>query len=405
MIYFSELKGKKVFQGHKTVGRLEDCLFLPSDPALITKIVVKKGRNVFIYPLEEVAKIGRDIKLKPSNRTEERSVYELSLLKNLLDKQIIDVKGGKVVRVNDVALQPGEGGTYYITGVDIGFRAILRWLKLEKASVPLYKAFRTYSHPHVLAWSDIEPLELARGNVQLKKEVQDLERMRPEDLADYLEKTNVSNVNEIITQLDDQFAADVISDLNVNYQMALFERFSSDKAAKFMTFIDPDEAADILLSLPDDKRKQILGLLPKRKKNELVSLLKYSKTPIGELINPEYIWVSETDSAKAGLEAVKKMITTSHFTSYVYVFNLENQLSGVIKLSDLITHAPQKRIKDFMNPDIIAIHLTTPKEITIKKMLKYKLYALPVVESSKKMLGIVMYDDLVEELLKSYEAF
>lgn len=404
MIYFSELKGKRVtYGGHKVLGKLEDCLFLPSDPALVTKIVVKSGKKTFVLPLERISTISSEIKLKTLGKTEERTIYELSLLKNVLDKQIIDVKGGKVVRVNDVALEHKKDGVYYITGVDVGFRAILRWIKLEKITVPVYKILGLYSRAHILPWSDIEPLELARGNVKLKKDVEDLERMRPQDLADYLEMTNVTNVNEIISQLDDEFAADVISDLNVNYQVALFERFTPEKASKFISIIDPDEAVDILLSLPHRKSNAILELLSKKKKSELSTLLKYSKTPIGELIDPEYIWVYESDSIKKALETVKETLTDSHFSSYIYACNTDQQLVGVIGLSDLIKNSSGKLVREIMNSDLIVIHLTTPKEIVIKKMLKYKQHALPVVESNKKMLGIVTFDDVMEEILKKYE--
>lgn len=404
MFYFSQLKGRKtIYNSHRAVGKLWDFLFLPSDPALVTKVVIKDGRKTLMFPIESVGKIGKTVRLKNLKQAEDRSIYELSLIKNVLDKQIIDVKGGKVVRVNDVLIQKTEDGSFYIAGADIGFRAILRWLKVERYAIPFYKAFKIYAHPHFLSWSEIEPLELARGNVQLKKEAEDLERMRPEDLADYLEQTNVKNVDEIVSNLDEEFAADVIADLNPNYQTALFERFSEKRAGRLLAHIDPDEAVDILLTLPEKKRHSLLSLLSTIKQAEFKNLMKYSKTPIGELINPRCIWVYENDSLHRAQNYVKKTITDSHFSYYVYVKNAREELVGVMDLSELIRHSPKKRVKDVMVKDVIVIHLTTPKEITTKKMLKYKLSALPVIDHEKKLLGIVMYDDLVEEILERYE--
>lgn len=403
MFYFSELKGKAVVShSRKSIGKLTDFFFLPSDPALVTTLVVKKAGVSSFFPVHSIQSIGKTITLKNLDVAQDRSIYELSLVKNVLDKQIIDVKGGKVVRVNDVLIQHGE--EYYIAGVDIGFRAILRWLKLENAALPIYKALHWDKHPHFLSWGEIEPLELARGKVKLKKEADDLEKMKPEDLADYLEQTNVSNVDEIINNLDQEFAADVIEDLNPSYQTALFERFSSNRASQLLSKIDPDEAVDILLTLPSKKQKEILSYLKKPKEKELLNLMRYSKTPIGELINPQCIWVYENDSLGHANDYVKKTITDSHFSIYVYVKNKKEELVGVMDLSELIRHSSRRKVRDVMVRDIIVIHLTTPKEITIKKILKYKLSALPVIDNEKKLLGVVLYDDLVEEILSYYES-
>ncbi len=405
MLYFSELKGKKITTEHeKFVGNLKDFVFQASESAKVKKIVVLSPENkTFLIPIEFFKRIGAetiivDTQYKTVENGEENELY---LVKNLLDKQIIDVKGGKVVRVNDVAIQHREEtNTYYIAGVDIGFRAILRWIHLEKPAMPVYRALGLASHPDFLSWADIEPLELAQGRVKLKKEAIDLERMRPEDLADYLEKTNIRNVNKIVDTLDEKFAADVIADLNVNYQTTLFKRFASEKGAKLVEHLDPDEAVDILLAISKEKREEILHLIPEKTRKELQELMKYSKTPIGELIDPEFIAVSSQDTVSSALKKVKEKITDSHFTAYIYVVNENHELVGAINLSDLIIHSSETQIADIMRQDVVVIHLTTPKEIATKKLLRYKLYALPVVEGNKRIIGIVMYDDLVEDILK-----
>ncbi len=403
MFYFSELQGKKVItENNKFVGKVKDFIFLASESPLITKIVVQSTTNKrLIIPLTFVQKINQDIVLQLDYQiVENGKENELYIVRNLLDKQIIDVKGGKVVRVNDVALQDKENREYYIAGVDVGFRAVLRWIRLEKPALPFYRALGIYSHPHFLSWGDIEPLELALGKVKLKKEVGELERMRPEDLADYLEKTNIRNVNQIVNTLDEEFAADVIADLNVNYQTSLFRRFASEKGAKLVEHLDPDEAVDILLTLAKEKREEILSLISPDQKKELKELMHYAKTPIGELIDPEFITISAEDTIGSALEKVKSTITDSHFSAYLYVINNKNELVGVLDLYKLILQTPDTQVHNVMEQNVVVIHLTTPKEIATKKMLRYKLYALPVINENKKMLGIVSYDELVEDVLK-----
>ena len=401
MYYFSELVNKKVVNDkNKTIGKLKDILFLAEESPKITKIFVKRGKKkLFGIPIKDLIKINGQIVVNKDFVEKEQAEREFSLAHNLLNRQIIDVKGGKVVRVNDIAIQDkDEKQEYYIAGVDVGFRAILRWFKLEKATVPLYKMLNLYSHPHFLSWGDIEPLELARGNVQLKKDIGDLERMRPEDLADYLEKTNIRNVNKIIAGLDSAYAADVIEDLNVNYQTALFKRFPAEQAIKLIDILEPDEAVDILLTLPKEKRVEILDGLEKKKRDDLKDLMKYSKTSVGKLLNPEYISVSSEATASEALSIIKEKLSESPFSSYIYAHNNQGHLVWAMKLSDLLVQEGDTQLFKFMEQDVVVSHLTTPQEIALKRMLKYKLYALPIIEDSKKMLGVVTFDDMIEDV-------
>ncbi len=403
MYYFSELVNKKVVNENKRViGKLKDFLFLAEESPKITKLFVKKSpRKSFAILIKDLKTVNGTIVVSTDFVEKEIAEREFSIAHNLLNRQIIDVKGGKVVRVNDIAIQDKEDKSeYYIAGVDVGFRAILRWFKLEKATVPIYKLLKLYGRPHFLSWGDIEPLELAKGTVQLKKDIADLERMRPEDLADYLEKTNIRNVNKIITGLDEEYAADVIEDLNVNYQTALFKRFAPEKASKIIDLLEPDEAVDILLTLPREKRVEILEGLEKTKNEELRELMKYSRTSVGKLINPEFISVGSEISASQALDVVKEKLPEAPFSSYIYVLNNENHLVGVVELSELLMQDGDTQIFKFMEQDVVVAHLTTPQEIALKRMLKYKLYALPIIEDNQKMIGVITFDDMIEDVVE-----
>ncbi|HVZ59020.1 MAG TPA: CBS domain-containing protein [Patescibacteria group bacterium] len=394
----------KTVQG-AIVGKLDDLLFLASETPLITKLVIKtKNKYEIIALIDELIKLNGQITIKDDFKQVQRSDDDMSLLRNLLDKQIIDVGGHKVVRVNDVTIQEKENKktSYYISGVDIGVRGILRWLRLEEAALPLYKLAKWDTHPHFLSWTDIQPLELSRGNVQLKKGLEHLERIRPEDLADYLEKTTIRNVNKIVSNLDEDYAAEVISDLNTSYQTALFRRFSPEKSAELITLIDPDEAVDILLTLSEERRRGILESLPKEKNKELEALLKLSSTPIGELVTPDYFTASATDSIGNVLDKVKEQQEQASFLPYIYVLNEENELVGVLSVQQLLTLPHDAVLRDVMEQNLIAIHITTPRDIAVKKMLRYKVYALPVLDNAQHIEGVVRFDDLAETVLQRY---
>ncbi len=400
MLYFSQLKGKKLItETRKPVGTLRDVLFIGTDTPLVTKLLfINPDGQLTALPVEYVKQLNNVITVADKFPAEVRKENELSVMKNLMDRQIIDVKGSKVVRVNDVAIQDKLGKSWYIAGVDIGFRGILRWMKLEETAMPVYRVLGMQSHPHFLSWTDFEPLELEKGTVQLKKDIDSLERMRPEDLADYLEQTNIRNVNKVVTSLDEEYAADVIEDLNANFQSALFRRFSPEKAAKLIELIDPDDAVDILLTLPKEKRKEILEALPERKQKKLISLLKLSNTAIGQLITTDFIYIEPSATVQQTIEVVKEKAKGIEFAMYIYVLSEDNQLTGVFKLAELFRQDPHMVISNFMEQDMIVVHLTTPLDIAIKRMLKYKMYALPVVDANKQMLGIITFNDVAEDI-------
>lgn len=401
MLFFSELKGKNVCtEDGINVGKLDDFIFKVGEKPSVNKIVViDKKKKDLIIPIDYLKKINREVIIFKNFRTDELQQNELFILRNLLDKQIIDLKGAKIVRVNDVVFQK-QGENLILTGVDISLLGILRWLKLEDFVVNLLKSLtflKIRLVPTLLSWSDIQPLELARGIVKLKKEEKKLKNIRPEDLADYLETTTITNVKRTLDIMDKNQAIEVINNLNLNYQAALFRQYSPQKAASILSLIDPDEAADILLTLSEKRKEAILSYLSSEKKKELLSLIKFSKTPIGDLLTTEFLTVYPNNTVKEVIDKIKKQTGDFYYLNNVYVINQEKQLLGVFNLHELILQNLDTPVYKFMITNPITLHLTTPKKIALKKVIKYKISTLPVIDREKRILGIVSFDDLMEE--------
>ncbi len=399
MLYFSEIFKKKVYtKNNQYLGKLNDIIFLALDNPLVTKIVINdKNNNKLIISSEHIIKINKIIKIESDFLPSSLEENELFILKNLLDKQIIDIKNNKVVRVNDVAFNQLSNNKIAIAGVDIGILGILRRVRIFGGDL-IYKFLKKFfdfkSTSNFLSWGDIQPLELSKGQVKLKKIEEKLEKIHPEDLADYLERININNTKKILKLLDLEKASEVINSLNLNYQISLFKSFKKETTAKFLSYIDPDEAVDILLNFSKKRREEIIQLIPEKSRNKIMQLLNFSNTSIGNLITNEFIVVNPEDSVKKIINKIKNQTSDFSFLSYIYVVNKENKLVGVCNLHELLLQDFETPIYKFMIQNPIVIHLNTPIEITIKKMLKYKIFSLPVVNEKKEIIGIITLDDL-----------
>jgi CBS domain-containing protein/sporulation protein YlmC with PRC-barrel domain len=402
MIYFSEIYNKKVFtQEGNLLGRLTDVLFLPVETPLLTKIVVD-GKQNHIIPIHSVRKFnGKGIYLNDFTDDEQKE-NEISLSKNLQNQQIVDLKGSKIIRVNDVVINTTP--QYAVSGIDIGFRGILRWLFFGRMFEDFVRNLPLTKSSEFIPWSEIQPKELQNGRIVLRKAQEQLKKMFPEDLADDLEKTTITNALNILKVMDKEMSAKVIADLKLNYQEEVLNRFPAEKSAEILSLIDPDEAVDVLLALNSKKKNEILSKMKKDVRTDLEQLLSHAKTPVGHLMTSDFLAVNSDKTVKDAIEAVKKVADDFSEIFYIYVKNKQDQLVGVINLSELLTQKPDTQLFRIMNQNLVLGRLTTPKEIVANKLLKYHLYAMPIVNENKTLLGIVSLQDISEDLLKEHSS-
>jgi len=403
MIYFSQILKKKVLtEDEIEVGRLDDLVFLTEATPIITKILVKTKTRKILIPIVFLVKINDCVYIRKNYEETNLLENELYILRNLLDKQIIDISGNKVVRVNDVVLQK-EKNEWYLVGVDVGILGVLRRLGLSKLGEKFLGILKWRLSSQFLSWAEIQPLEISRGEVKLKREEKKLEKLRPEDLADYLEQTSLSNIQKVIRLLDKKMAAKVMADLNINYQIGLFRRMQPKKAATILELIDSDEAVDILFFLSKKRRQEIISFLSKEKQKEVIYLLNYHQTgKIGDYLSLEFLTTYSSKTVAEVKNQIKKETVNFYSLNYIYVINENKHLIGVFSLHELLLQNDVSFVYKFMNQNLITVYLTTPEEIALRKMIKYKISAIPVIDKDKKLLGVINFDDLSEKL---YEKF
>lgn len=399
MLYFSELYKDKVFTESKQyVGKIADLLFLANETPLITKFVIKtkSGKTLYV-PRQFVRKNGIGFIIKNDYEEKKKKVDEFSVLYQLQDQQIVDIDGVKVIRVNDVIIH--DAPDFAISGIDIGFIGILRWIGLARPLLALYHFLHIHTALDFIPWSEIVPSEVANSRIVLKSEQEKLKKLHPEDLAEHLEHATIQNVLRSLKVMDEEMSARVIADLNVDYQREIFRRFSSQHAGEILSLIEADEAVDVLLSLDVSKREEILRYIEKNKKKNILHLLHLAKTPIGHLMSAEYITVSSDMTVKEVLNKIKKDSVDFSELEYVYAINKDEQIVGVETLHELLLQNPDMPFYRIMNQNLILGRLTTPKEIALRRMIKYSIYALPIVDENRKLLGVVSLQNVAEDLV------
>lgn len=398
MRYLSELLHKQVITTSKqSLGYLSDCVFVASETPYITKIQIQTKHNQHIlYPVQAVKAINGTIVVEQCLEAV-LSENEVFLVGNVLDKQVIDIKGKNIVRVNDIVIQ--DKPELIVSGIDIGVLGITRWFGLEKQVRFITRFCKLPLTDRLLPWSEIQPLELTRGKVVLNREEDKLKAIEPEDLADYLEKTTIHNALKILGLVTDETASEVIQNLHITYQTQIVHRMSPHNLARIITTADPDEAVDLLQALSHDKREETLQLLTTAKRDELTYLLSFTHTQIGELMTTEFLTFQPTMSIKKVIEKIRRESIGFDNLAYGYVLNTKQQLIGVFSMHELLMQSPDTLIMKCMTQNVVVTYLSTPRSVALKRMVKYRLRALPVIDEHRKILGIVTLDDMIEPLV------
>jgi magnesium transporter len=396
MLYFSELRGKTILAGDLFIGTLDDVVFQVSPAAVVTKLFVKKqSGQKFFLPYSAVDRIGGRIHVDANFAPTELEENELFVGKNINDQQIIDINGSNIVRVNDVVFiqQP----QLHISGVDIGALGVLRWFGLEDIVSKVSRLTGREIIPKFLAWTDVAPVELARGKVVMKQSDTKLKRLKPEDLAGHLDTMSIRNVKRIINMFEDVYAAEVFSNLSVWSQTSLLRSFLPAKSASIISQLETSEAVDALITLRRSEKDKIINLLERHQQHEIKRLMGLAKTPVGHVVSNQFLTVKPQDTAGTILNKVRAARNDIDDIRYVYVVNNENQLIGIFTLYELIIQKSDVSAYKFMIQNPIVVQLSTPKELVLRRMQKYNLNSVPVVTEKRHMLGIVDLLDILDE--------
>ncbi|MBC5805856.1 MAG: magnesium transporter [Candidatus Eremiobacter antarcticus] len=326
---------------------------------------------------------------------------QLLLSKQLLDKQIVDVDGRKVVRVNDVKLAPA-GEHLRVIAADVGLPGLLRRLGLRSFSQQLAKKPSPSGvRSSLISWDAVQPLhhDMPGDAIRLRVSQDRIDRIHPADLAAIIEDLAAGDQASLIGSLDEATAADALEQLDVDTQLSILEDLQPDRAADIIENMTPDDAADLLGEIDRDKQQEILALMQPDEARDVRELLSHSETTAGGLMTTEYLWLPPNLTVAQAFEHIRSAAKDAELVYYIYVLDPQENILGVVSLRDLVTAQPEASVVDIAVDDVVTVDLHASSEDVASLIARYDFVAVPVVDEQGRMHGIVTVDDVIDVLL------
>jgi magnesium transporter len=398
--FFSQIQGEPIYDHEGTrVGKLIDLAIRweGETPPRVTGIKFARGVQKHIR-LDDVEEMSQD-RIRLVGKLQEEELIplqpdEIYVGKWLMDKQIIDLKGSKVVRVNDVKLfwvKSGDRKYIIPMAVDIGVRGLARRLGVEFLCKRLENQF--------VWWQFIQHLEEKTAALQLRTERAKLDQLHPADLADLIEDLDYKKRTDFIEDLDVEVAAEAFAEMERDTQIEILEHMDNVQASDLLEEMAPDEAADILGELPEDKADALLKLMEPEEAQEVRRLMVYEDGTAGSLMTTEYLSLSPGITVNEAFTQLRRLAAEAETIYYLYLVEEDLTLSGVLSLRELLMAEPDTLLGDLMQTRIISVHPQDSDEEVADHVNKYNLLAIPVVDNANRMLGIITVDDVLEMLI------
>jgi CBS domain-containing protein len=401
--FISELVGRRATIGDVSIGKVTDFLVGKPDDAFpqVDGLVIKTSQGLRFAPIETVADVDRDgsvaLTIAPQAAAPPEQ-DELYLVADLLDKQIVDVDGRKLVRINDIELA-NTGGRLRVVAADVGVAGLLRRLGLRSLSRRWLSKIRRVPRS-MIAWDSVAPIHEANpSQVRLSVKGSRLARLHPSELAEIIGDLSVHEAAAVVGQLDDETAADAFEHLDAETQKTLIEDIGTERAADIIEEMDADDAADLLAELPEEQQLQLLAEMNTYTAQELRTLVKYPEDTAGGLMTTDYLWIYPHRTTQATIRKIREIAPVSEFIYYLYVVDKEDHLLGALSLRTLLLALPTAFIDRIMDTDMVTVAPDTPAVDVAATIAKYDLLAVPVVDDHGKMLGIVTVDDAIDAIM------
>jgi magnesium transporter len=402
-VYLSELLGVKVFDlKGRHIGMLRDAALVPLiDPVRIDRYLVGAGPGWLSIRWDQIHTIVdggihlKDERLTPYHSDE----YMLRMVRDLLDQQIIDAQGRKVVRVNDVTFTRKTANGHdvlHLLEVDIGLRSMLRRVLRGIVSPATIRGLQSRIPPNSIPWEfcnilEADPQRRVRLNISNKL----LENMHPADLADIVENLSHEDRNALFNNMDSESAAELLSEVDHDMQTRIIENLDVDRAAEILEEMEPSEAADLLNELEDDRSEEILEEMEPEEKEEVEELLDFRENTAGGLMDTGYLSFPETATVLDAMQELKKQEEVLEDLHNLFLVDEDDRLVASVPLARLLIAPGNTPLKDLASDLLLFVHSAEKQDRITEMFDKYNLLTLPVVDDRERLIGAITVDDIV----------
>jgi magnesium transporter len=409
LVALSELLGATVRDASGTVrGRVRELAIAPQDhPTRIAYLIVRTPDGERMVPAAALKSCGATVRTDSDASAWERATLSdgvLLLKRDLLDQQIIDVHGRKVVRVNDVELDSTPVNSHVVlsvVAVDVGARGAIR--RLTKGMVPSFtlRALLEKIPPRVIPWEYVDLLETDPARrVKLKIAYEGLSTLHPADIADIVEDLPPAEREAVFETIDEEVAAETLEEIDPKVQVSIVESLDSNRAADIVEEMDPDAAADLLGDLSEDRSAQILKEMEPEERQEVTNLLEFGEHTAAGRMTTEFIAVPATAIVDEAIEALKRFEGTREALATIYLIGAGQKLVGAVPLVKIATSPPAIGLSGLAEK-AVSCAPDTPQDEVAALFDKYNLITLAVVDEHGRLAGIITADDVITMLRHS----
>ncbi len=403
----SELLGLTVYDASGAAsGRVREAAIAPQeDRSKVASLIVKTRAGGRVLPCSAVVSIEGGVRASsaladwhPANGTE--GLFLLS--RDLLDQQVIDVHGRKVVRVNDVDFYQEATQNHIvlkIEGVDVGTRGALR--RLLKGVIPMSVLHRVLLRipPREIPWEFVDLIETDPARrVKLKISHDRLAKLHPADIADIVEELAPNEREAVFETLDEEVAAEALEELEPKVQKAVVESLDSERAAEIVEEMQPDAAADLLADLPEDRTEEILVQMEPEGRQEVAGLLEFEENTAAGRMTTEYIALAINATAHDAVEAMRTFEGRMENMSTVYVISSEGTLVGAVPVVKIVLAKPETPMLGLSEEPLIYCRTDAKEKDFVELFDKYNLLTLPVIDEYSHLVGVITPDDVISML-------
>jgi len=409
MLHATEVLGAETYDSAGNfVGRVKEMFIVPDEqPNRISRLLIGRGKyRALVARSDQIASVAPG-RVRLTTDESALELYQpseawLAVQKDLLDQQIIDTNGRKVVRVNDVDLadQRTNGNTELrITQVDVGLPAAVRRLLQGLVPPMAIRRIQAKLPPRNIRWEFvnlIEPDPLRR--VKLRMSSEKLEQLHPADLADIMEELSPDERQSIIASLDEETAAETLAELDKRLQSQVVEELDPEKAADIIEEMNPDEAADLIQNLEPDTSKEVLGEMEHREAHEVQELMRFDENTAGGMMNTELVVVGEDATRGEVIDYIRFHEISLDQLDNIVLINKDAQLAGTVPVARLILSSADQRMNELASEPLLSLPTDASDKDVFELFDKYNLRSLSVVDERKCPIGAITVDDVVSRL-------